>query len=975
MKDIDLLLYRVSEHFNELLDDDANPLEAALALMDESSIGKARYADEFDNLQNEIRTCLKEQVDANYRGFNSSIDNYRAIVNGIHSNHNDIIATQENLKSVGDLLSKRKPMLKDLEQSSLKYKKMLQILDVIEDLKQAPDRYEAQVSQKRFNDAHKTLSHALETINNYDLLRVPAVQHLQSYIVNRQLSLVPTLVEELSAHIYLRSPYTSDRYFHFQMADKSCSSEEAVSDRLHLDTTENVATSKLNDFIGTLSKPLVEDADVSVEQDSFTYIRSLLLTLSKVGAIQSALESLQNKTVSDIRRLVERTVKSVVRQAKITPEKVQALPGTLFEQFRSPEQANHIAVLQGFITTLFSRFGAVLEAHRVIYEVVTQGQLGSYDVRTVWTAMEHEIKQIFVSYVDDGQASRAGGRSWLSVTSESHTVVNGPVFKIAGADTTDHDLIEQMNALKVALKSSVPGLVVNAEENPNEAPLFMDTPKEMHLTIVVPANVLNVRAFIEPAAAFLQRANRTLGPADSSDRCVGRIDAFLDQFLETVFLPRLRQALERSFNDVTKSLNAAEVYQDYRNVSQMPIMNAVVSLVDMLNLLTRVLNTGRTFRENYTSLFVDMMDIVVDFFNTKFNEYVASGPKQTKLAYTLAVGEVLTPLHQTLRTELSGSQPTERASEVSSKELRVYLGKAHSDQNANDIMARDLLDLDSFGGLALLCTSIEWVVYKLREIRQTQASSSGSSSESKALRQRVRKRWTLSDAQTASVKTGVSPNKAVLAGTTLRKFDNVLTTMSNTAVRALRVLRCDVMCRTVYYFDRMVLEGDYSRTEDSEERDSYIEILQREVHTCYRLMIEHLPRTDSVFVMFGLAALMNELFVHESNNVKSFSERGLRKMFSNILSLQQMLKSVAFDPRDVDFSRAVDFYEALKLPPTRIIELVRSKKTRLTREDAQLVLSIKHRQDLAKKSSSELSSAHQVFSDQLAMLHSIFGGK
>lgn len=973
MNNIDLLLFRVGEHFNELLDDDANPLEAALALMDESSIGKARYADEFVSLQNEIRTCLKEQVDANYRGFNSSIDIYRQIVNGIHSNHNDVTATQEDLKAVRELLSKRKPMLKDLEQSSLKYKKMLEILDVIENLKQAPDRYEAEISQKRFNDAHQTLNHALETINNYDLLRVPAVRPLQSYIVNRQVSLVPTLVEELSSHIYLRSPYTSDRYVHFELADKPSSSEQAVSDQLRLDTTENEATTTLNGFIATLDKPFVLNSDVSVEQDSFAYIWSLLLTLSKVGALQSGLETLQGRIAADIKRVVEKTVSSVIRQAHITPDKVRPLPGTLFEQFTSSEQSQHISVLQGFIKTLFSRFGAVLEAHRVVHEVVSRGDLGKYDVRPVWTAMEQEIRQLFITYVDDGPASRNRSRSWSSAVSKSHSTVNGPVFKISSADVNDPDLVAQMNSLKLALKRSVPGLVVNAEEYHNDPTLFMDTPKESHLNIVVPANILNIRAFIEPAAAFLQRANRTLGPADSSEHCIGRIDTFLDQFLETVFTPRLRQALERSFEEVSEDPRAAELYADYKQVSRVPIMNAVVSFVDMLNLLTHVLNTGRTFRENYASLLVDMMEIVVRFFTVKFEEFVATDSKQKKLPYNLAIGDALRPLHQTLRTELAGLQPTKRAFEVARKELLVYLAKAHSSQNQSDISLRDLLDIESFRGLALLSTSIEWMVYKLQELRQTQSSSAGSA-ESKAIRQRVRKRWTILEAH-ANSQDKASPNKAVLAGTTLRKFDNVLATMSNMSVRALQVLRCDVMCRTVYYFDRMVLEGVYDQEEDSEERDPFVDSLQREIHGCHHMMVEHLPRTDSLFVMFYLASLMNELFINESSNLKKICSAGIRKMFGNILSLQQMLKSVALDPNDVDFTRAIEFYEALKLSPKRLVDLVKSDDTQLTHEDAHLALTVLHRQEMKGLSGSDTSPAHQTFSDQLAMLHSIYKDK
>lgn len=57
---------KVGQNWRELIGDDANTLESALALMDFSSIGKARYHSQFDSLKQELRDTLKHHVDGEY---------------------------------------------------------------------------------------------------------------------------------------------------------------------------------------------------------------------------------------------------------------------------------------------------------------------------------------------------------------------------------------------------------------------------------------------------------------------------------------------------------------------------------------------------------------------------------------------------------------------------------------------------------------------------------------------------------------------------------------------------------------------------------------------------------------------------------------------------------------------------------------------------------------------------------------------
>lgn len=60
---LDTLIKDVGTQWKELASENANTLEAALSLMDTSSIGKARYYSKFEALKNELSSTLEYHVD------------------------------------------------------------------------------------------------------------------------------------------------------------------------------------------------------------------------------------------------------------------------------------------------------------------------------------------------------------------------------------------------------------------------------------------------------------------------------------------------------------------------------------------------------------------------------------------------------------------------------------------------------------------------------------------------------------------------------------------------------------------------------------------------------------------------------------------------------------------------------------------------------------------------------------------------
>lgn len=63
---LDDIISNVSMEWKELVSDDSNTLEVALSLMDNSSIGKAKYYARFEGLKSELQEMLKLIVNGEY---------------------------------------------------------------------------------------------------------------------------------------------------------------------------------------------------------------------------------------------------------------------------------------------------------------------------------------------------------------------------------------------------------------------------------------------------------------------------------------------------------------------------------------------------------------------------------------------------------------------------------------------------------------------------------------------------------------------------------------------------------------------------------------------------------------------------------------------------------------------------------------------------------------------------------------------
>lgn len=1023
-ENLDNLLKDVAVHWKELIKQDANTLDIALALMDSSSIGRARYKGNFEQLQEKLRQTLKSHVIRNYQGFSEAIGNYADVVKDVRDSQSNINSTKELLGKARVELATRRPVLKDLRSKSLRYKEMIQILEMVEHIKGVPDLLASQIAQKHFLTAFNTLTEARNMAEENRLNQIGALQNTFQYLATQEGMLFNILMEELSSHLYLKSPYTDVLWSSYSSGrDDTLNLEQVVEDKIRFDMFKESASSYsgsslLMEFLEKFdkSKPMEEDAQKNVETDSYSYIQLLIETLAKMNRLGSTFVVLQQRLATELHQVIEKTIAEVKQRSPKELSEVSV--GKTLNIFRDFEEANdqaRLSIIQDFIWTLYSKLIAVLQAHRVIYEVsrgiysrhladgkANDAALFAYDMQFVYETTEKTIQSLMFSYVagNDKPGSRLDQAMHRTDTSTSHMSARNkvkPLFRFEQVDYARDDYISQYDTLNNVLEQSVPGLIQTAPVGNAKSKLLPYTAlisSASHELLVQPV-IFNIRVMIEPTVVFLQRV-KSIFPYNDEREAQKLGESFLDSFMSNFFLPELESSLRYSYDEIVNSTDSFIPDPQWLKESKKPVLYAVTEFLRLMHTTCHLLSTGYMFREKYAAVIISTIKWLAETFKEKFYELVERTDEANKApAYSglpLKMAAILAandPTMGKILKVLRGSSTEKEKEAALAEEVAFYTEKRHSQRQVNGgVKQSDLLDIDLYYQIALLASSLRWLVIKLKKIRKVKEPEPQTEPGSNSLQTRARKRWTLLEATRSKgfsdfgadngSALGSEACNLILAGKSLTDFDNAVKGLEELANDCIAALRADVRLRTIYYMDLAFTQGEYYLDSDSEERDSSIGLLDSAILKCDDNLSETLTDIDKGFVFFGLAQLMNELLVKEGDSLDFINQNGVIKMKYNILALQQMLKSIVSDPNQVVFDRARAFYDKMKLNPNKLMELVRTKPAGLDCSDFKilnrLIYSglIRQNEDAGRK---ELASAtRNQCIDQQMNIHKVYWG-
>lgn len=114
---------------------------------------------------------------------------------------------------------------------------------------------------------------------------------------------------------------------------------------------------------------LVEDITGNPEADNFYYIHLLLESLNKMGRLSLTVESIEQRMPTELFRLVERTSTEVEQRYRdvVRPRYGQDVKN----ESDIGDDETRQTIISDFLSTLYSKFEAIAEGHRVLHDVIT----------------------------------------------------------------------------------------------------------------------------------------------------------------------------------------------------------------------------------------------------------------------------------------------------------------------------------------------------------------------------------------------------------------------------------------------------------------------------------------------------------------------------------------------------------------------------------------------------------------------------
>ncbi|KAI9837469.1 MAG: hypothetical protein M1819_007117 [Sarea resinae] len=908
------ILQRIQREWNFMTEDNCVPVQVALQLMDSSSLGRAYQYEQFQETHRQLQKALKAIVNEHHQGFNSSIGTFHKIQSSIQTSQGRVRTLKESLIRAKSDLASTKPELKGLATSSQSYDVMLQALGNIEQLQLIPEKLEARISEKRFLTAVDVLQDALRMIRKSEMESIGALSDLRVYLSNQETSLVDILVEELHSHLYLKSPYCQDRW-------KAYGEEQAKESM-----GGNVRP--VHVFLDSLSTsaPMVEDASRNPEADSFYYIQMIIESLNKMGRLDFAVDKIEQRLPVELFKVVEKTNNDVDQRHPSALRKSRRRNqdgldlGAVENDIRS-------AIIYDFLWTLYSKFEAIAEGHRVVHDVVTgivkrEGLRNSSSLtggfKELWKLYQSEIRSILHDYLaTDGEVSHRSAQGGGNYHRNQRDR-NKRMFKLSDMSNKSPDLTMEQDDLEFILKESVPGLVSDSRRPAgvltSDNLAHPDGSATGHKLLIEPS-VFNMGLLLPPSLGFLQRL-KSIVPS-GADIVTSTLTSFLDDFLVNVFHPQLDETLMDLCAQTFIELDAFQQDQQWFNHAQRPIFKGTLAFFNLITVFCKMLDTiphDQSFSQLIIGQMVTYYDKCCGWYKTLVTraQAQAQGGIRPKASASLAEPGEMHDILMELWNEKDGDNP-----DLIQKEIDLLI----STTNAKPLEPLDMIfDRKAYASMCLLYTSMRWLAKKISRLRSISDHSPETSSHESGAggKPRSARRWTL--VNPAIPRNESSPIYLPMTPESVVAFDGVVTSYEDLATTVLLTLHLEVRVHIIYYISQS-LSTNYLFEQAVNEADPAVLSLNADLVAFDEDIATHIRDEEHEFILTpaSLSPLITTTLISTATRIPAMNAHGLTRMSLNILVLQQNLKNLTHSAT-TSLARAEHYYNLFSAGPDAMVE-------------------------------------------------------
>ncbi|CAD6900494.1 unnamed protein product [Tilletia controversa] len=774
------------------------------------------------------------------------------------------------------------------------------------------------------------------------------------------------------------------------------------------------------------SNATIDSYELNPEMDSFLYIEMILESLAKLGNLGFALDVVSQRLPIELHALVDATIDQVdQRNTSLRTFSMTLRPESLIlssssalarsfapdpliktDSFRSSFsnvvgdrplstmmrmtalESNALQrdteTMRDLFWTLFSKMDAVLQGHRVLYEVVTrivQRRPSRHypdvrDVKTtslmeVWKPIESEIRTLLHDHLlDESQSSSAARNASISVNEVLRDGKFGRdrskrLFRIADSNSKNAKkeasgpLRKHEDALTNTLRASIPALMLasagNAQGassagNSNGNSIMDNAQVHQHIIIssirsesqqhtgmghrlLVKPDAFNVSVLFQPTLAFLERVAIVIPGDVPGGKNTTRFGGFVEEFVQRIFLPQLEERVQSLFVAATHGLDAFQEDPATRQVARKPIVKSVGNVIVLIDSLYSMLRATPFHRESYSRLIIQTIVQYYQRCNERFKELAAAEVDISGRAvspngpFVLSATWAQRPeLNACLVELLHSDAEAEHQELLQAQENRFEMAYA---QQAGGIKLSDLItSRKRMNALANLHHSLRFFVENTSRLKASdeKVRTVAPPAARLSIMGRVGAKVTSDDLHLP-----MSPDMA-------RRFEALPNTYRHLGHVILFTLRLELRARAIHYIDLALSEGTYLVDSSTLEPDSHVVDLNADLASCDDVLIQALAPEQHRLLFQGLASLMDSLLINGVRRVRAMNKYGITKMMRNIMALQQNLKNIVESPLEVDFERSRRFWELLGKEPDQYVDAIKNMASRHSFEEYRSAL-------------------------------------
>ncbi|KAI1076309.1 Sec8 exocyst complex component-specific domain-containing protein [Whalleya microplaca] len=944
-RQISQVLEHIKAEWPAMVEDDCIPVSLALQLLDNSSVGRAHEYRNFKKTHQYLQDSLKGIVHEHHQGFNSSIGTFHKIQGSIQASQKRVRALKESLAASRTSLYTTDPDLKKLYKSSQMYDDVLQTLNELEDLRTVPDQLEARISEKRFLTAVEVLQNALRKLRKPELDDIGALSDLRGYLANQETALMDILIEELHEHLYLKSPYCQERWQN--LAKNQGAYNESYSD--------SVAVTPFHLVLDTMDfeHPVTEDPAKNPEADTFWYVSLVVESLNRLGRLESAVDTLKQRLPVELFSVVNETINEVDQRH---PSSLRGGSGNAqgLHIYGSRETQMRADVIYDLLWTLFGKFEAIAEGHRIFHESIkalirregagnNHSLLGSF--RELWNLYQNEIRSLLHNYVTTDADVYQFNSSLRQGSIMNGTKDNSRehLFKFSEADAKSVEMTTEYEALDSIIQAAVPGLTYDsrkAQASDKKNSLAVKESRKSahagafenrntpgsHKSLVEPS-VFNMSLLLPPTLIFLQRLKAIVPPG--SDLAASTLTSFLDNFLVNVFQPQLDETLGKLSDAVFGEVDSFQEDADWSLVARRPVFKGTTAFFAVVTAFCQMLGTI-PHDQALSSLIISQMMRYYDRCFAWFKGLVAKAQEAAAAPQSLRYSAELATTEGDIQETIKKLWTSDNLDpELIEKEVGLLI--MHT--NERPLGPSDIIqDRDIISSLCLLYTSMKWLSFKVLGLRHITRYDTDSSQQT--IPKKQNRRWTLINDPSKANGEPQGPVYLPMTQETVQSFDSIVSSYEEFAGTVLLTLHMEIRCRIVQslYVALSPQTAPYVLgDQEIKEPDPQILSLNAELVAYDETIVRFLRDREIAFVRTGLGLLINSYLVSNALATQPMNMRGCERMQLNILVLQQNLKNIE---AGVDLARAANYFSLFQDGPDQIVNKAKRDKQREAENDA-----------------------------------------